>query len=278
MSKIETIFWNIVGGIVAGLAVLGLRYLYKFFRARSFRRFFGVDNEYHIIYCLYNAPKCPEPEKNCELKFGKPPRKGTGVKASPGKSLQQVTSVASAKGVGYLVEAFSKNVRIAPRIESDVDDVITSRTNLSFLSVGGRTNYKTCDLLNDKANKFLDFRNHEIISKETGICLAKLSDAASEHDYGFIVKIHPESNPERTWLCCCGFGITGTIGAAYYLAKKWKNIRKCAGSRPFGYVVYCAEDEEQTKPTHILMKKRNLLLDRWALYKAKRAKLQLILL
>jgi len=278
MSWIATIFLNLVGGVLAGFALWGVEHLIKFFRARSFRRFFGFDDKYYIIYCLYDAPKCPEPDKRCKLHFPKPPRTGSGAKAATGINLQQVTSVASAKGVGYLVEAFSKNVKKTPRIESDVDDVITSRTNISFVSVGGRTSYKTCDLLDDKENVFLDFKGSEIISKKTGTALECLSNVAPKHDYGFIIKMHPENNPERTWICCCGFGITGTIGAAYYLAEKWKKIRKYVGGRPFGCVIYCAEDEEEVNLRHLLLRKRGALRDKWTLYKAKRAGLHIILL
>ena len=56
-------------------------------------------------------------------------------------------------------------------------------------------------------------------------------------DYGIVIKLHPQNNQERTWICCSGFGIWGTSGAAYYLAYRWKEILKWAGDKPFGCVI-----------------------------------------
>jgi hypothetical protein len=109
--------------------------------------------------------------------------------------------------------------------------------NISFVSVGGRTNYKTCDLLVDPSNNFLDFEGSAIITKMSREKIAVLENAGQGNDYGIIVKIHPASDPIQTWICCAGFGVWATSGAAYYLANKWREIKKWAGYGEFGCVV-----------------------------------------
>lgn len=281
MSSIGTIFLNIVGGILAGLALWGLEHLIKFFRARSFSRFFGVDDEYNIIYCLYNAPTCPKSDPSCELVFGKKARQSAGPQAHSGINLQEVTSIASARGVGYLVEAFSRNIRKSPKVSSDVDPTIETRTDISFVSIGGVTNYKTCDLL-DK-NRFLEYVARPLSIRTTGQEIARHGNAKPGNDFGFIVKIHPDNNYERTWICCFGFGITGTIGSAYYLANKWKQIRKYVsylpfgflgfygGYQPFGLVIQSqAGSEDSSVPLHLVIGKTGRIRDWIRMRKCRR--------
>lgn len=279
MSQIQTIFWNIVGGISAGLILLFLEKLYHLSKSRRLKRFFGLDDDYYLIYCLYNTPECPKADPNCKLVFRKPPRESVMPKACSGINLQKVTSTASSTGLGYLVETFSKYVKKVPRIYSDIDPVITNKTDVSFVSVGGRTNYKTCDLLDNSSNKFLDFNRLTIISKKTKDCIVKLENAEPGYDFGFILKINPSSNLERTWICCCGFGITATIGASYYLSKKWKKIRKYTGNKPFGCVIKSKSgSEEETEATHILIVKTNLIVDWIRKFRARKNGLDVILL
>jgi hypothetical protein len=257
MSWKLTILLNIVGGILAGLAVLGLQWLYYLlFNARPFRKFFGANiiNKYNIIYCLYNMPKCPKSDSNCKLICGKKDRQSAGPQAYSGKNLQEVTSIASASGVGYLVEAFSKNIRKSPTISSDVDPTIEPKTDISFVSIGGITNYKTCDLLSK--NRFLEYIDKPLSVRTNGQEIARDGCAGPDNDFGFIVKIHPDNDYERTWICCFGFGIVGTIGATYPLANKWRQIRSYVGYQPFGLVLRStAGSEDSSVPLHLIISK-----------------------
>jgi hypothetical protein len=260
MSRLETIFGNIMGGIVAGLTVMGMEYLYKFFRSRSFRQFFGVNNGYSIIYCLYDSPKCPKSDPNCVLVCKKKPRQSAGPQAQSGINLQEVTSIASARGVGYLVEAFSRNIRKSPKILSDVDPAVEPKTDISFVSIGGRTNNKTCDLL--YKNHLLEYVDKPLSVRTTDQEIARYGCAGHDNDFGFIIKIHPDNDYERTWVCCFGFGIVGTIGAAYHLANKWKKIRKYVGYHPFGLVIRStAGREDSSIPLHLVIGKTGRIRD-----------------
>lgn len=270
-----------MGGIVAGLAVLVLQYLYKVFRARSFRQFFGVDgtdDEYNIIYCLFDAPPCPRSDPNCRIIYYKPSLPGNRQTAYPGQNLQQVTSIADFKGVGYLIEAFNRNIKKSPQIVPDTDPSIIDKSDFSFISIGGRTNNKTCNLLDNSSNSFLDFQlppdGKSIIAKETGTPIAKLANA----DFGIIVKIHPNNNQERTWICCCGFGVLGTIGASYYLSRKWKQIKKYVGYQCFGLVLRSQDvNEDSYVPMHLIVKKTGRIRDWWRMSKCRKIGIKITL-
>jgi hypothetical protein len=282
MSWIVAILLNILGGILAGLALWGIELLIKFYRTQHpFRKFFGVDDEYNIIYCLYNAPMCPHSDPSCKLVFRKKPRQSAGSQAHPGINLQEVTSVAGAKGVGFLVEAFSRNLKKSPKIVADVDPIIETRRDISFISLGGGTNHKTCDLLDNPSNIFVNLVAEplSVIIKSTNKELAKNGNAGTGKDFGFIVKIHPDNNYERTWISCFGFGIVGTIGAAHYIANKWKQIRKYVNYQPFALMIQSqAGSEDSNIPIHLIVKRTGTIRERLRVYKAKKAGLEITLI
>ncbi len=146
-------------------------------------------------------------------------------------NLDKIASSASIRGIGHLVHCFGKNIRTPIKVVPDVD--IDEKMDLSFVSIGGRTNYKSCDLIDDPSNVFVDFGPETIVSKSTKFPFVK---AECVIDYGFIIKIHPEGNSKRTWICCSGFGEWGTSGAAWYLATHWNEIRAYANDKPFAYI------------------------------------------
>lgn len=231
-----------MGGIIAGFTVLVLQYFYKkYWIALRFRRIFGEDvtEDFHIVYPLLNEPLPPHELPDWKPVFKKPLR-ADGSCGGGGKNLCQITSCASAKAVAYLVNEFGKNIKIAPSISSDTE--VDTKMDLSFISIGGPPNFKTLDLLQNPSNLFLEFDYDEdkvvhIRKKHSGNKVVD-SDQMKETscDYGIIIKIRPQNNLERTWICCAGFGIWGTGGAAYYLSYRWKEILKCAGNKPFGCV------------------------------------------
>lgn len=258
MGKITTIIFNVIGGIVAGLSVLLLQYLYKkYLLAPRFKQIFGedVNHEFYVIYALYNAPV----KDNF---FPKPQSQAHRSRSSNGKDLKKVTSCASAKAVGYIVNAFGQNIRTSPHIAPDTDKNIDESDELSFVSIGGLTNFKTLDLLDNPTNIFCDFKSEKgkptkIINKHSDLTIID-STKMGVSDYGFIIKIHPEGKTNRTWICCAGFGIWATSGAAWYLANKWKKIRKCAGNKPFACIIETkAGKDDSTKVMECFIRKTN---------------------
>jgi len=59
--------------------------------------------------------------------------------------------------------------------------------------------------------------------------------STSDYEIGIIAKFKPSLETDRdvVWFICGGLGAKGTEGAAYYLAKAWRQIYKRAGSDEF---------------------------------------------
>lgn len=220
--------------------LIGLEYIYRhYWINRSFKKIYGKDitREFHVVYPLHCEPLPPRELPHWKPVFHKLPRKNGSVVHS-GVNLKQITSIASAKSIGYLVNAFGKSPKISPTISSDHD--IDEKMDISFISIGGKGNIKTEDLLENLGNEFYEFRiNNNVLNitnKKTGEKVVDTNDM-DKCDYGVIIKINPAHNPEKTWICCAGVGLWGTSGASYYLAQKWKEILKWAGNKPFGCVI-----------------------------------------
>jgi hypothetical protein len=52
--------------------------------------------------------------------------------------------------------------------------------------------------------------------------------------------------PHRTWIACAGIGEYGTSGGAWFLANKWEEIRKRAGSGPFAVIVRVRPGQDES--------------------------------
>ncbi|MDY6331049.1 MAG: hypothetical protein SPL52_06055 [Fibrobacter sp.] len=55
-------------------------------------------------------------------------------------------------------------------------------------------------------------------------------------DYGVIVKITDEIT-DSVQICIAGLGESGTTGAAYFFANRWKELEKKFGKADFGCVI-----------------------------------------
>lgn len=250
MQELQTISFNILGGIVVALLTLLIRWAFYKMSARKFKHVFSddADSNFRIIYNEYKSP-------SKETVFPKAKPLIARVHAQAAKNLTTINSCATTRAVGHLVYAFGKNIKSSPEVCSDIDT--DKNMALSFISIGGVTNFKSCDLLNDPANIFLNFQNSAIVNIKTKLPVVRL--AGEPHiDYGLIMKIHPKSNPKQTWVCCAGFGEWGTSGSAWYLANRWKEIKQWAGDKPFACVVKTkSESDNSTELIECFMKKTN---------------------
>jgi hypothetical protein len=196
-------------------ALKSLRWIWALILAWRFRRVFGKDagKKYHIIYFIKYVP-----DKQTE--FVSPEPKSKRRLYANAINLTCITPCAETRAMGYLVYSFEKNVKLLPTMTSDVDT--DERVDISFVSLGGIGNLKTCDLL-EVESPFLgfDFKGNSILWEDS-----ELVTAHDNVDCGLIVKIHPPKKPERTWICCAGVGEWGTSGAAWFLATRWKDICK----------------------------------------------------
>jgi hypothetical protein len=204
----------------------------------GFRQVFGRDavKEYHIIYFIKDVQDratiftCPTPKR-------------TRTRYASATNLTSIIPAAIARAMAHLFYSFGKHVKLPPAMKSDVET--DERSDISFISLGGIGNLKTCDLLQEVSNVF-EFKGESILYGTS-----TLGTAGNDVDCAFIIKVHPRSNPERTWLCCAGVGEWGTSGAAWFLARRWKDIRKWAKDRPFAIITKTTKSsDESTQPVH----------------------------
>lgn len=61
------------------------------------------------------------------------------------------------------------------------------------------------------------------------------------------MRIHPVPFPDRTWICCAGYGEWGTSGAAWFLANKWRELAKGLGAdESFLALVEVKREQDET--------------------------------
>jgi len=217
-----------------------VRKLWCYLSVWRFKQVFGRDagKEFHVIYNINIVPK--------GVVFERPEPKVKRDNYKRTQNLTTVNSCATTRAIGYLVYTFGEMVNIPPTIGSDVET--DEKMDMSFISIGGVTNLKTCDVLRDDSNHFLDFDKRSIVHRSSRLPIIEFrSDVA----YGLIIKTNPHSNPERAWICCAGFGERGTSGAAWFLATKWKDIGKWAKKGPFAIITKTeVNSDESTVPIH----------------------------
>ena len=224
--------------------------LWIWFSTRKFKQVFGRDTgeKYHVIYNIKYVPN------DKKIVFEKVEPKVPRNNYCGTQNLTTVNSCATTRAIGHLVYSFGEKVNKPPIISSDVDT--DDKMALSFISIGGLTNLKTCDVLQDKSNHFLDFHHirdkkgtkHFIVHRHSRLPIIEFSSCVA---YGFIIKIIPEGHPDRTWICCAGFEEWGTSGAAWFLARRWKDICKWAKGKPFAIITKTDyESDESTDFVH----------------------------
>ncbi len=215
--------------------IKGAKKLWLWLSTWKFKQVFGRDagKEFHVIYNIKFVPK------DKKIVFEKVTPKVHRDNYSRTQNLTTINSCSTTRAIGYLVYSFGEMVNKPPIISSDADT--DEKMDISFISIGGRTNLKTCDILRNDSNHFLDFRRIRDKDSDKSFIVHRPSklpiiEFSSHVAYGFIIKINPDSNPERTWICCAGFEEWGTSGAAWYLSNKWKTIRKWAKNKPFAII------------------------------------------
>ena len=218
MTPLWSVTWNIVGGLVVAFLAVSVQWIMKKLRCRAFRQVFGNDlDNFYIVYPSYHSP-------NKDTTFSKPLSKVPRQSITT-INLTGVNSNASTRGVGHLSYAMGNYSPSLPHIRSDIE--LDQRMDISFVSVGGLNNYKSYDIFENSSNIFLTFGRDGIQSRTLGESIANIEGKA---DYGLILKIHPEHNPNRTWLCVAGIGEWGTSGASWWLSRHWRTIYKHATS------------------------------------------------
>jgi hypothetical protein len=194
-----------------------------------YRQVFGADATNGTLHLVVGAL---EPPRGVDAAGNPYPF----IFSKPGQNAGFSTSLAvpgcEVRAATYLAGSVALNAGRSGILTTDVE--IREKRDLSFVSFGILSNDKTIQLLENSANHLATYDNGRFVSKISGRTLVK---AEAETDYGLIVKINPANLPEKTWICCGGFGEWGTSAAGWYLSRKWKAIRSKVGKRPFAIIV-----------------------------------------
>ena len=229
------IFWNVVGGVIVALMFEIIPWAKKKFKKRAFRAIFGEDigsRQFHLIYAQFILKNLTPPDPA-------PYRKPTNPIWI--FSISHPVSLCEVRAAKYLTGSIAAQDLLSPILTADED--ITSTLDVSFVSFGGPgSNLKSNDL-NNCQNALIDFGNNNFISTATG---SPVISFAPGFDYGIIIKVHPPSFPDRTWITCAGLSEWGTSGAAWYLANRWEEIHRYAGDAPFAIIVRVRHGQDES--------------------------------
>jgi hypothetical protein len=157
-------------------------------------------------------------------------------------SMSAAISYCEVRALKYLAENVAANTGSWAILASAKE--IAAKHDLSFVSFGLISNSKTVEILDSVANPFVRYEHPRFATKVTGRTVIRASQTPAE-DFGVIIKIRPSNLPGRTWICCGGFGEWGTSGAAWYLTRRWRDIRSKFGDRPFVVFVRVPTDHDE---------------------------------
>lgn len=223
-TDIHNLFINLLGGIL--VAVFDRLFIYLMIKFKGFRykQIFGTDTQnFYIVYGkmilkpkYYSQDRYPflKPETNGEFNMSNP------------------VSFAETKAAKYLSESYSKFLKKSPKLISD--DEIKDKIDISYCSLGGFNNYKTIEVIESVQNIFFEFKSDFIVNKKDRQKIYKVDGV---NDYAVIIKFNDRLFPNRTHLCVAGLGEWGTSGGSWFLANKWKELRKKVRNKNFGAII-----------------------------------------
>jgi hypothetical protein len=224
-QDMESILYNIIGGIIVSILTAVLIYLRQKCRRFHLQRLLGFllrpHTEAKIVYGQLTLPLVQH--QNGEVithPYVKAPRNGGALPLQGTYSITHPVSECEVRASAYLTSMLSYSGTTRPQIVSDVDANALLDSNLITLG-GPGSNYKTADILASPANLFIRMA-HNGFSLISGENLPFVCDETT--DYGFILRITPTQFPQRSWIACSGLGEWGTSGSAWFLANKWQEL------------------------------------------------------
>lgn len=200
------LFQKICEQIFSFLFGLGFDKIAKWIKAGSVRRYLGKNNPNELI--LTYAVLYP-PESKKYFCHG---TRENGTTILKQYRIYPAVSEAEIRSIAYLNSLCSQN-NISVQIKSDEETDTDFESNL--LSVGLAC-FKTFDTLTN--NSFIDVEDDFFKIKGNDNPFYR----NSHHPYGIILRT--TSDLGKTRIVCGGFNEWGTSGAAYCLAKKYKQI------------------------------------------------------
>ena len=234
-SSFLNIVYNVVGGILTIVVTALVEWTLRTWRRRRFQRVFGnCRDPFQLVYAALKLH--PDVKASLVPAFLRPGGEPFVFVRSDSDSARfsasQVASACELRAASYVASALGKDGACEATF---VDcDSVASKLDLDFVSFGLVSNRKTIDVFRNEANNLVNIIPNPdfMASRSTGESL--IPDRREYLDYGIILKIHPAQFPERTWIACAGMGEFGTSGAAWFLARKWKELeRRAKGAKLF---------------------------------------------
>ena len=223
-KELYDLLMNVSGGFLVAIIDRLILYFQKYFKALGFKKIFGGEiNDYYIVYgkMILN----PVYSSNDPFPYLKP-------NSSTFFNMTNPVSFSETRASKYLSISFFNNLKTSPKLLSD--DELSQKIDISYCSLGGYNNSKTIEILNCEANKFYIYEFNKITSK---IEKNKTYIMDSEYDYAVIIKIRNKHFPNRVQICVAGLGEWGTSGASWFLANKWKVLKKNVKGKNFGAII-----------------------------------------
>jgi hypothetical protein len=235
-----------IGAIETGLGTRGVWEISRIALHRAlgwrYKQVFGGEagkGGMHVVYGLLNPPQAAD-QTGAPVQhiFTKPGVDGARFSAS------EAVSACEVRAATYVAESIASNTGMWVRLSSD--EALRPQLDLSYISLGIGNNCKTMDVLNSVGNQFVRFNagTARFVTVSGRTIIEPSSDPQT--DYGMILKSHPPNLPERNWIVCGGYGEWGTSGAAWYLSRKWRDIRKLFGKKPFVIFVQVKRDKDES--------------------------------
>ena len=228
------VFWNVVGGGVTAALFESYAWARRSLLKKSFTEVFGKDvgsSDFHLVYALFCLKDLMPPDP---MPYRKPGFDDVSISISHPVSFPEV------RAAKYLSEGIASNRFSPPCLTPDCE--LNAKMDVSFVAFGGPlSNLKSRDAINCR-NALVKFDNKEFLSPHSD---RKIVVRQPGFDYGLILKVQPPQFPSRTWFTCAGVSEWGTSGAAWYLAKKWKEIHGFAGRAPFAIIVKVREGQDE---------------------------------
>lgn len=221
---------NLLGGVL--VILLDRLYLYLRSKLKSFqyKKIFGKDIN-DDFYIVYGKMLLKTTYNNAGQVEQWPYAKSNGASFR----MSEPVSFTETKSAKYISDSIAKNTKSASTIISDEE--IKNKLDISYCSLGGYNNHKTIDVLKAENNFYVDIdisNNAQVVSKVNKLIAYSIDKA---HDYAVIIKLKNKNFPNRTQICVAGLGESGTSGASWFLANKWKVLLKKAKRDDFGCII-----------------------------------------
>jgi hypothetical protein len=141
--------------------------------------------------------------------------------------LENLVPDCSARGAGYLMDAFRDIRGITTRVGTDGD--VKGKWKGTFVTLGSSySNHKTDDIKHLAGNPWLLNDAGQFVFKD-----GTKTEIESRYDKGVILKLDNPHSPGDTAIICEGLGEWGTSGSVWFLGTHWKSMSRRFGHNPF---------------------------------------------